>query len=77
MRLALIYALLDGAANFDVPHIRAALAVWEYAEGSAAHIFGGSLGDNVADEILRALQQAGREGLSRTAINPAAGSAPR
>jgi hypothetical protein len=66
--LALIYALLDGAANIDVPHIRAALAVWEYAEASAAHIFGGSLGDNVADEILRALQHAGREGMSRTAI---------
>jgi hypothetical protein len=68
VRLALIYALLDGAANIDVPHIRAALAVWEYAEVSAAHIFGGSLGDNVADEILRALQHAGREGMSRTAI---------
>jgi hypothetical protein len=68
VRLALIYALLDGAANIDRPHIRAALAVWEYAELSAAHIFGASLGDNVADEILRALQHAGCEGLTRTAI---------
>jgi Protein of unknown function (DUF3987) len=56
VRLALIYALLDGAANIDLPHIKAALAVWEYAEVSAAHIFGASLGDSVADEILRALQ---------------------
>jgi hypothetical protein len=68
VRLALIYALLDGAANIDLPHIQAALAVWEYAEASAAHIFGASLGDNVADEILRALQHAGREGMTRTAI---------
>jgi hypothetical protein len=68
VRLALIYALLDGATNFDLPHIRAALAVWEYAEASAAHIFGASLGDNVADEILRALQLAGGEGMTRTAI---------
>src|SRR5262249_54161317 len=68
VRLALIYALLDGAANIDRPHIRAALAVWEYAEVCAAHIFGVSLGDNVADDILRALQNTGREGMSRTAI---------
>jgi len=68
VRLALIYALLDGAANIDLPHIQAALAVWEYAEASAAPIFGASLGDNVADDILRALQQAGREGMTRTAI---------
>jgi hypothetical protein len=68
VRLALIYALLDGTVNIDLPHISAALAVWEYAEASAAHIFGASLGDSVADEILRALQHAGSEGMSRTAI---------
>ena len=68
VRLALIYALLDGASNIDLPHIMAALAVWEYAEASAAHIFGASLGDPVADDILRALQQTGAEGMSRTAI---------
>jgi hypothetical protein len=67
IRLALIYALLDGMANIDLPHIKAALAVWEYAETSAAHIFGASLGDSVADEILRALQH-NPEGMSRTAI---------
>jgi Protein of unknown function (DUF3987) len=69
IRLALVYALLDGATNIGLPHIEAALAVWEYCEASAAHIFGASLGDPVADEILRALQCAGREGMSRTAIS--------
>jgi Protein of unknown function (DUF3987) len=68
VRLALIYALLDGTVNIDLAHISAALAVWEYAEASAAHIFGASLGDSVADEILRAIQHAGSEGMSRTAI---------
>jgi hypothetical protein len=68
VRLALLYALLDGAVNIDLPHIKAALAVWEYAEASAAHIFGASLGDNVADDIHRALQHAGHEGMTRTAI---------
>jgi len=68
VRLALVYALLDGATNIDVPHINAALAVWEYCEASAAYIFGASLGDPIADEILRALHRAGREGVSRAAI---------
>jgi Protein of unknown function (DUF3987) len=68
VRLALIYTLLDGASNIDLPHIMAALAVWEYAEASAAHIFGASLGDPVADEILRALQQAGSDGMTRNTI---------
>jgi hypothetical protein len=30
VRLALIYALLDGADKIDLPHLEAALAVWEY-----------------------------------------------
>jgi hypothetical protein len=68
VRLALIYALLDGAANIDLPHLEAALAVWEYCELSAVHIFGDAIGDPVADEILRALQNA-PGGMTRTAIN--------
>jgi hypothetical protein len=68
VRLALVYVLLDGATNIDVPHINAALAVWEYCEASAAYIFGASLGDPIADEILRALHRAGREGVSRAVI---------
>jgi hypothetical protein len=47
---------------------REQLAVWEYCEASAAHIFGNALGDPIADEILAALQQAGAAGMSRTAI---------
>jgi hypothetical protein len=68
IRLAMIYALLDGKDWIDVDHIAAAVAVWEYCEASAAHIFGNALGDPAADEILRALQQAGAAGMSRTAI---------
>jgi hypothetical protein len=68
IRLSLIYALLDGADHIDVPHLKAALAVWEYCEASAAYIFGNALGDPVADEISIALQHAGRDGMSRTAI---------
>ena len=68
IRLALIYALLDSEGEIDVPHLRAALAVWEYCEASAAYIFGEMLGDPLADEILRALQQTGTAGMPRTAI---------
>ena len=68
VRLAMIYAILDNSTRIDLVHLRAALAVWECCEASAAHIFGGALGDHVADEIWRALQQAGRDGMTRTAI---------
>ena len=67
-RLALLYTLLDGQTEIGVTHLRAALAVWEYCEASAAFIFGDSLGDAVADDLLRALQLAGSVGLTRTAI---------
>ena len=68
VRLALVYTLLDGQTEIGIPHLRAALAVWEFCEASAAFIFGDSLGDEVADDILRALQLAGSAGLTRTAI---------
>src|SRR5262249_51609515 len=68
IRLALIYTLLDYKNEIDVPHLRAALAVWEYCEASAARIFGKALGDPVADEIMLALRQAGSAGMTRTAI---------
>jgi hypothetical protein len=47
----------DKADAMGIAHT--ALAVWEYCEASAAYIFGDMLGDPVADEIKRALQQAG------------------
>jgi len=67
IRLALIYALLDSSNQISLPHLKAAVAVWEYCESSAARIFGKLVGDPVADEILRTLQQA-PNGLSRTAL---------
>lgn len=68
IRLALIYALLDCKNQIDTAHLRAALAVWEFCEASTARIFGGALGDPVADEIERSLRQAGSTGMTRTAI---------
>jgi hypothetical protein len=34
MRLAITYALIDNKYNIDTPHLKAALAFWEYAEAS-------------------------------------------
>ena len=68
VRLALVYALLDASNVIDVAHLEAALAVWEFCEASAVRIFGNSLGDPVADEIMVSLKQAGSAGMSRTAI---------
>jgi hypothetical protein len=68
IRLANLYAMLDGCVAYDPPHLDAALAVWNYCTASAAFVFGDSLGDPLADEILRALRQAGTEGLTRNQI---------
>jgi hypothetical protein len=68
IRLALIYALLDQRDAIDMPHLKAGLAVWEFCENSVRYIFGDALGDPVADEILRALRQAGDAGITRTQI---------
>jgi hypothetical protein len=59
MRLALTYALLDGATCIQTPHLLAALALWEYAEASARYIFGTATGDGIADRILEALKTRG------------------
>ena len=68
MRLAMLYALLDGSSSIGASHLQAALAVWEYCEASARCIFGSALGDAVADKILRALRST-PEGLRRTELS--------
>lgn len=68
LRLALIYALLDKSPVIRQVHLKAALALWRYAEDSARFIFGEALGDPVADQILEALKEAGEAGLTRTKI---------
>jgi hypothetical protein len=73
VRLALVYALLDGAQEIDAPHLLAGLAVWTYCDATVKHIFGASLGDRLADEVSRRLRQAGTEGLTRSEIRDAFG----
>jgi hypothetical protein len=68
IRLSLLYALLDGSATIREPHLKAALALWDYAAASARHIFGDLLGDPIADRLLRELRAVKPAGLSRTQI---------
>jgi hypothetical protein len=56
MRLALIYALLDHSEVIKAEHLLAALALWDYCERSVYYIFGDSMGDPVADDLLRMLR---------------------
>jgi hypothetical protein len=67
MRLALLYALLDRSPFIQAPHLLAALALWDYVERSVYHVFGDSLGDPIADELLRLLRSC-PAGLTRTEI---------
>jgi hypothetical protein len=68
MRLALIYALLDHSTIISGQHLLAGLAIWKYAEQSVRCIFGTSVGDPLADELLRLIGTC-KDGLTRTDIN--------
>jgi Protein of unknown function (DUF3987) len=68
IRLALIFALLDGSSHVDRVHLDAALAVWKFCDSSARFIFGDAIGESLADEILRVLRQAGSNGMSRSEL---------
>jgi hypothetical protein len=67
LRLSMLHAVLDCSEEIRKEHLAAALALWAYSEASCRYIFGDSLGDPTADEILRVLRTA-PEGLTRTDI---------
>jgi hypothetical protein len=68
LRLAIVYALTDGASAINIEHLEAALAVWRYCEASAKLIFGDTLGNPIADEVLRALRASLITGMTRTEL---------
>jgi hypothetical protein len=72
LRLACVYALMDSSVAIELEHLKAALAVWDYAEASARYIFGDATGDPVADRIKEMLTGA-PEGLTRAQIRDAFG----
>ena len=73
LRLSCIYALLDCSSEIRLEHLSAALAVWEYAEETVYGIFGDSLGDPLADAIIRHLRSRQPNGMTRTEIRGVVG----
>jgi hypothetical protein len=67
IRLALLYTLLDGQKTIQPEHLHAALALWDYAERSAAWALGQTTGDSLAEHIHAALTRS-PDGLTRTQI---------
>jgi hypothetical protein len=69
MRMACLYALLDGCSRIKTQHLRASLASWKYCLDSCRFVFGDAAGDPVANEILKGLRDTREEGMSRSDIN--------
>src|ERR1700722_2040377 len=68
LRLSAIYSVLDCSPIIRLPHLQAALAVWDYCSASASLFFGTSTGDHTADRILEAINASGGS-LSRQQIS--------
>lgn len=73
LRLSCIYALLDCSDQVKVRHLEAALEVWRYCEESARFIFGESLGDPLAEEVLAFLRERGKRGATRSEMGKIGG----
>lgn len=69
MRLSCLFALLDESKIVEEHHLKAAVRLWDFAYQSAEHIFGKSLGDDVADRIYAELVSKGPQGMTLSEIS--------
>jgi hypothetical protein len=69
LRLSALYAVLDCSPIIRLPHLQAALAVWDYCSASASLFFGTSTGDHTADRILEAINSSTGGFLSRSQMS--------
>jgi hypothetical protein len=67
IRLALLYALADGARAITRAHLEAALALYDYAARSAGYALESTSGNPLAEQIHTALQRS-PDGLTRTQL---------
>ena len=67
IRLALLYALINGHTTIELPHLTAALELHDYAARSASWTFEHATGDPLADQIHAALTHS-PDGLTRTQL---------
>jgi hypothetical protein len=68
LRLSMLYALLDGKREVDVPHLEAAAALVRYSITSVRALLR-TPEDAHLDRLVVALHDVGRQGLSRTEVN--------
>jgi hypothetical protein len=64
LRLALLYAVLDGSPRIDVVHLEAAWALWRYCQASVLYIWPDATGDRDVDRLIDAVRRAEPVGLS-------------
>ena len=72
LRLSMIYALADGSATIGIKHLKAAHAVWRYAEETCGRLFSTSTGDRLSDKVLDLIRKTpglGRRELHRSTSN--------
>jgi len=77
VRLSLIYALLDRSYSIQLPHLMAALAVWDYCEQSVAVMHPAPARGDLEAKVLRALKTAAESGRTRTELNKDLGGHPK
>ena len=66
-RLSGLYAVMDLSAEVKLRHLESALAIWAYCDESIQFIFGGSVGDPIADSLLQKLNE-NPGGLTKTEL---------
>jgi hypothetical protein len=71
MRLALVYALADGASSIGTDHLIAALAVWQYAVATARLVFPEAQAVRDLQRLYDLLARAAESGVTRTEITQA------
>jgi hypothetical protein len=69
LRLALTYALADGAHMIEADHLGAALAIWRYVEQSAEWLFGGEVDGKEVAALVTFITEGGTAGRTRTEIS--------
>lgn len=74
IRMAMIYAVIDGVNKIQLEHLKAALAFWQYTESSVSFIFKARSGDPIKAKVQQYLEAAGETGMTRSGISEALGN---
>jgi hypothetical protein len=74
IRMAMLYAAIDGLNKIYLDHLKAALAFWQYCEASVNFVFKARSGDPVKAKVQQYLEAAGEAGMTRSGIGEALGN---